>query len=106
MPEDFVKVAQITDIGAGETKPVKVGDEEILLANVDGTYYATSDICTHAYAALSEGDLIGDEVECFLHGSRFSVKTGEPSGPPAYETLTLFQVRVEGDDIFVGPPKP
>lgn len=105
MPEDFVKVAQTDDIGVGETKPVKVGDEEILLANIDGTFYATSDICTHAYAALSEGDLTGDEVECFLHGSRFNVKTGEVSGPPADEKLTLYQVRLEGNDILVGPPK-
>ncbi len=105
MPEDFVKVAQTDDIGVGETKSVKVGDEEILLANIDGTFYATSDICTHAYAALSEGDLTGDEVECFLHGSRFNVKTGEVSGPPADEKLTLYQVRLEGNDILVGPPK-
>ena len=105
MPEEFVKVGQTDDIGVGETKQVKVGDEEILVANVDGTFYATSDICTHADASLSEGDLMGDEVECYLHGSRFSVKTGEVSGPPADENLTLYQVRLEGNDILVGPPK-
>ncbi len=105
MPEDFVKVAQTDEIGVGQLKQVTVGDEEIMVANIDGTFYAASDICTHSYVSLSEGDLEGQEVECFLHGSRFNVITGEVLLPPADESLTVYQVRLEGSDILVGPPK-
>lgn len=105
MPEDFVKVAQTDEIGVGEMKRVEIGDEEILLTNVQGTYHAVSDICTHSYVTLSDGDLEGEEVECYLHGSRFNVTTGEALLPPADEPLMVYQVRLEGNDILVGPPK-
>jgi nitrite reductase/ring-hydroxylating ferredoxin subunit len=103
MPEDFTKVAQTDELAPGQMKQVAVGDEQILLANLDGQYYAVNDTCSHAYAPLSEGDLNGEEVECPLHGSAFSVKTGEVLSPPAGEALTKYQVRVDGNDILVGP---
>ena len=105
MPEKFVEVAQTNEIRIGELKQVTVGDEEIMLTNIDGTYYAVSDSCTHAYVSLSESDLEGEEVECNLHGSRFNVKTGEALLPPAEEPLTVYQVKLEGSSILVGPPK-
>ena len=104
MPQEYVKVAQTGDIAPGKIKAVRVGDEEILVANVGGNYHAVSDTCTHAYASLSEGDLDGEEVECPLHGSIFNVVTGSVDTPPASEALTVYSVRVEGDDILVGPP--
>ena len=104
MPQEFVKVAETGDLSPGQMKTVKVGDEEILLGNVGGNFYAVSDICTHAYASLSEGDLSDQEVECPLHGSVFNIASGEPLSPPASEALTVYSVRVEGTDIFVGPP--
>ncbi len=103
MPEDFVKVAQTEELSPGQMKLVELGDERILVANVDGDYFAVSEVCTHAFIPLSEGDLDGEEVECYLHGSAFSVKSGEPLTPPATEPLTVYQVRVEGSDIMVGP---
>ena len=104
MPEDFIKVAQTNELSPGQMKLVELGDERILLANLEGTFYAVDEICTHAFAPLSEGDLSGQEVECPLHGSIFDVKTGEVLSPPAGDALTAYQVRVEGADILVGPP--
>jgi len=101
----FVKVAQVGELSPGETKMVEIGHDQILLANVDGNIYACDDICSHAYASLSEGDLNGAEVECPLHGSVFNVITGEALTPPAEERLRLFEVRIQGQDIMVGPPK-
>lgn len=103
MPEEFVKVASVGDVAPGKCKPVRVGDEEILLANINGSIHAISDICSHAYAALSEGDFSGEEVECPLHGSAFNVLTGECMNPPANENVPVYPVRIEGDDILVGP---
>ena len=104
MPEGYVKVAQTDELAPGQMKLVEVGDDRILLVNLDGGYHAVSEICTHAYAPMSDGNLSGEEVECPLHGSVFSVKTGEPTCPPASEGLTVYEVRVEGSDILIGPP--
>ena len=68
----FVKVAEVGELSPGEMKMVELGTEQVLLANVDGNIYACDDICSHAYASLSEGDLNGAEVECPLHGSVFT----------------------------------
>ena len=104
MPQDFVKVAQTGEVSPGQLKLIEVGDERILLVNLDGQYHAVTEVCTHAFAPLSEGDLTGKEVECPLHGSAFDITTGVVTSPPADESLTVYQVRVEGDDILVGPP--
>ena len=104
MPQDFVRVAQTGDVPPGGMKQVQVGEEEILLVNLEGSYFAVSDICTHAYASLSEGDLTGEEVECPLHGGTFNVKSGEVLSPPPSDNLTVYPVRVDGDDILVGLP--
>ena len=73
MADEFVKVASVSDIPAGDMMSVRVGSEEILLVNVDGDLHACDDICTHAYANLSEGDLEENEVVCPLHGAVFDV---------------------------------
>ncbi|MFQ6030392.1 MAG: Rieske (2Fe-2S) protein [Dehalococcoidia bacterium] len=101
----FIKVAEVGELPPGEMKMVEVGDEQILLANVAGNIYACDNVCSHAMAPLSEGELSEEQVECPLHGSVFNVITGEVTGPPADENLRLFQVTVEGQDILVGPPR-
>lgn len=101
--EGFVKVAITADLPSGEFMLVEVEDERILLANVGGQYYAVTDLCTHAECPLSDGDLDGEVLKCPCHGSQFDVRTGEVVAPPADEPLTLYAVRVEGDDILVGP---
>ncbi len=101
----FVKVAEVGEISPGEMKVVEVGEEQILLVNVEGNIHACDDICSHAYASLSEGDLNGDEVECPLHGSAFNVITGEALTPPAEDSIRVFEVRIDGQDVLVGPAK-
>ncbi len=100
---EFVKVAQVDEIPPGDMKTVDVGDDRVLLVNVEGNIHACDDICSHSYASLSEGDLDGEEVECPLHGARFNVVTGAVTCPPADEKIRVFEVRVEGSDILVGP---
>jgi len=99
----FVKVAQVSEFKPGEMISVEVDNEQVLLANVNGSIHALDDICSHAYASLSEGDLNGVEVECPLHGGSFNVTTGEALGPPADEPVRVYKVQIEGDDILVGP---
>ena len=101
----FVKVAEVGEISPGEMKVVEVGGEQILLVNVEGNIHACDDICSHAYASLSEGDLNGEEIECPLHGSAFNIITGEALTPPAEDSIRVFEVRIEGQDVLVGPAK-
>ena len=101
----YVKVADVGELSPGDMKTVEVGEEQILIVNINGNIHACDDICSHAYASLSEGDLNGEEVECPLHGSAFNVTTGEVLTPPADESVRVFEVRIDGQDILVGPPK-
>jgi 3-phenylpropionate/trans-cinnamate dioxygenase ferredoxin subunit len=101
----FVKAAQVSEIRPGEMMMVNVGSDQVLIANVNGNIHACEDICSHAYASLSEGDLNGEEVECPLHGGIFSLITGEALTPPADDPIKLYQVQVDGDDILIAPPQ-
>ena len=101
----YVKVAEVGELSPGDMKTVEVGEEQILLVNIGGNIHACDDICSHAYASLSEGDLNGEEVECPVHGSTFNVTTGEVLTPPADDNVRVFEVRIDGQDILVGPPK-
>ncbi len=98
---DFVKVAQLSEISPNTMKAIVVGDQEIALANIDGQIHAVDDICSHAECAISDGDIEGDELICPCHGSGFNVQTGAPSTPPARDPISVFQVKIEGDDIYV-----
>tara|TARA_B100000315_G_scaffold216224_1_gene215960 strand:- start:3178 stop:3501 length:324 start_codon:yes stop_codon:yes gene_type:complete len=99
----FVRVAGVGELSPGDMKAVEVGEDQVLLTNVDGTIYACSNICTHAFVPLSEGELDGVQVECPSHGSVFDVTTGEALDAPADEDLQMYQVRIDGQDVLVGP---
>ena len=101
---DFVKVAQVSELRTGEMMAVTIGDDQVLLTNIEGQFHAIDDVCSHAYACLSDGDIDGEEAACPLHGGSFNAITGIAMNPPAEESLRVFQVKVEGDDIFVAPP--
>lgn len=100
MPE-FIKVAKVTDIAEGKGMCVDVNGKKIGLFNLAGEVFAIDDICTHAHASLSEGDVTGDEIACPLHFATFNIRTGECTSPPADEDLATYVVRVVGDDIEV-----
>ena len=101
--EGFSKVAQRSEITAGALKLVEVGGEQIVLADLGGTVIAFSNVCTHADCDLAYGALDGEEIECDCHGSVFNVVSGEVLQGPATERLPVFAVRVDGDDVLVGP---
>ena len=102
MPDEFLPVVKTGDLPPGKMICVDVAGKRILVANVDGVYYATDDTCTHEDASLSSGSLSGELVKCPLHGSRFSLRTGEPIEDPAEESLRCFPVEVRDGDVLVG----
>jgi naphthalene 1,2-dioxygenase ferredoxin component len=99
--ERWVTVAARSNVGEGEIAEARAGEEQIAVYNVDGTFYATSNICTHAFALLSQGWLDGDVVECPLHAGRFDVKSGKALGPPVDCDIKTYPVRVVGDEVQV-----
>jgi len=101
--DDFVSVAKTSDLSDGEIMLVEVGDERIALSRIEGSFYAIAEVCPHAEGPLSEGAVDDEEVECPWHGSRFNLKTGEVTSPPAGEAVARYAVRLEGDDVLVGP---
>jgi len=72
----------------------------------DGEIYAIDDTCTHAEVSLSEGDIDDCQIECWAHGSRFDLRTGEPNMLPAVNPIRTYPVRVQGDDILVDVDAP
>lgn len=94
-----LKVSDLPDVGAVQVRidghPVSVVRAE------DGSLHAIDDICTHANVSLSEGEVEDTTIECWLHGSRFDLLTGEPTGLPATVPVGVYAVTVEGDDVLV-----
>ncbi len=102
---EFHEVAKTGDIEDGAGIQVMIGRKEIAIFNLQGQFYATDDICSHAYASLADGYVEGDQVECPLHGACFAIKTGKVLTPPATEDLKVYPVKIDGDRISVGVPK-
>ena len=98
----WVRAAASGDIAEGEVIGVAIGGRDIAIYNIDGELFATDDICTHAYARLSEGWLDRNEIECPRHGARFDVTTGAAVQLPAFEPVETHEVRVEGETLQVG----
>lgn len=101
MSRHSIKIARRGELLPGKMKRVDLDGRRILLANVDGSYYATDDTCTHEESSLSKGFLKGDTVKCPLHGSRFNLRTGQVLDDPAEENLRTYPVRLDGDDILI-----
>lgn len=101
MFDGFVPVAETTELAPGQMKWVSVDGERRLLANVEGTYYALSDVCGHRNAPLSRGKLRGHLIECPLHFAQFDVRTGELVNGPVSTAVPIYEVRVEGDTVYV-----
>jgi len=98
LSEDFVKVADAKDIQPSQMKEVEVNGENICVVNVEGKYYAIGSICTHEGGPLADGTLEGYEVECPWHNSKFDVRTGEVTSPPASEPEPAYEVKVDGNN--------
>jgi len=93
---------KISDILPGKMIKVSIDGKDVLIANVDGKYFAIDDTCTHSGSSLSEGKLDGCTITCGWHGAQFDCKTGKLSKFPAkIRDLTSYSVVVESDNVFV-----
>jgi 3-phenylpropionate/trans-cinnamate dioxygenase ferredoxin subunit len=106
---EYIKVAKTAELPLDKMIMVVVGGKEVLLANVDGSYYAIANKCTHAGGSLAKGSLDGSIVTCPRHGSQFDLKTGKAVRGAKIGFIkvnvkdeAIYMVKVDGTDILVG----
>ena len=97
---EFIKVANLSDLGPGSSMTVEANGKAVALFNVEGAVYALDNTCLHRGGPLGEGFLEGDVVACPWHMWEYNVRTGEKVGDPSLKVAT-YAVEVEGNDITV-----
>ncbi|MGH3098315.1 MAG: non-heme iron oxygenase ferredoxin subunit [Streptosporangiales bacterium] len=97
----YCKVCTVQDVPEGEARHVDVDGTPVAVVRSEGEFYAVYDVCSHEEVPLSEGDVDGTTLECWLHGSRFDMLTGHPTGLPATEPVPVYSVKIDGDDVLV-----
>jgi naphthalene 1,2-dioxygenase system ferredoxin subunit len=99
------EVADRGDVPPGAMLHVEIAGRAVALYNVDGTFYATDDACTHRNARLSDGFLEGRVVQCPLHFGRFDVITGQPLNAPCTIPVATYRVTLDDGRLFVDLPQ-
>jgi 3-phenylpropionate/trans-cinnamate dioxygenase ferredoxin subunit len=97
----FERACAVAEIPDDEGVAATVGRYDVVVCRVGEEVYALQDLCSHQAVALSEGEVADCQIECFLHGSRFDLRSGKPTGLPATEPVATFPVDVRGTDVYV-----
>jgi 3-phenylpropionate/trans-cinnamate dioxygenase ferredoxin subunit len=97
----FERVCSVSEVSTDEALAVVAGEWDVAIARNGDEFFAIQDVCSHAEVALSEGEVTDCTIECWMHGSRFDLRTGKPTGLPATEPVATFPIEVRGDDIYV-----
>ncbi len=101
----WVRVAAAKDIPPGEMLAIEAGGRKVAVFHLDdGSWHAIDNLCTHAYALLTDGWLEGAEIECPLHAGRFDVRTGKALCAPVDEDVATYAVRLDGAEVLLGLP--
>jgi naphthalene 1,2-dioxygenase system ferredoxin subunit len=101
MSEKWVEAAAVDDVPEGDVIGVAPDGRDIALYSVDGSIYATDNVCTHAQANLCEGFLEGHEIECPLHQGKFDIRTGKALCPPLTDDIRTYPVRIDGGKVYI-----
>ncbi|GEP38210.1 (2Fe-2S)-binding protein [Nocardioides psychrotolerans] len=97
----FELACALSDVPTDEAIGVTVGAFDVAVARAGDEVFALQDLCSHAAVALSEGEVEDCTIECWLHGSRFDLRTGKPSSFPATEPVATFPVEVRDDGVYI-----
>jgi 3-phenylpropionate/trans-cinnamate dioxygenase ferredoxin component len=98
---DYRRACPVADVPEGTAVRCVIDGEPLAVVHTEGEFYAIRDECSHAEIPLSEGEIDGTTLECWLHGSRFDLATGRPIGLPATVPVPVYPVKIDGDDILV-----
>src|SRR5450759_438442 len=106
MTDGYVRVCSVNDLPTVGAVQVEIDDKQVaIVRDSAGNIHAIDDTCSHANVSLSEGDVEDGAIECWLHGSRFDLRTGEPTSPPAITPIAVYPVKINGGDVFVSVTK-
>jgi 3-phenylpropionate/trans-cinnamate dioxygenase ferredoxin subunit len=94
------RLCALADLTSGVPLRVELDELDVAVVKVDGQVFAIEDVCSHADIPLSEGDVEDCTIECALHGSRFDLRTGKPTGPPANRPVPVFDTSVINGDVY------
>jgi 3-phenylpropionate/trans-cinnamate dioxygenase ferredoxin component len=97
----FVRVCALSELEEDVPHRVEPGGVPVSLVRTAGEVFAIHDVCSHANVSLSEGEVEDCQIECWLHGSTFDLRTGKPSGLPATRPVPVYPVKIVGDDVLV-----
>ncbi len=97
----FERACALSEVPGDEALGVTVGAYDVAVARDGDEVYALQDLCSHAAVSLSEGEVADCAVECWLHGSRFDLRTGAPTGLPATRPVPVYPVTVDGERVLV-----
>ena len=97
----WVPACRVDEVPEGGTLRVEIGAEPVCVVRTGGEIYAIRDVCSHADVPLSEGEVDGTTVECWLHGSRFDLRTGKPTGLPATQPVPVYETKIEGGTVLI-----
>ena len=100
------RLCRVDEIAPGTARRFDVGHHRICVVRIGDDFYAIGDRCSHEDYSLCEGEIWEEEreVECWKHGSTFSLVTGEPQSLPATRPVPVYEIQVEGDDVVVKLP--
>jgi 3-phenylpropionate/trans-cinnamate dioxygenase ferredoxin component len=101
---EFVRACALDDVPDQGTFGVELNGIPLVIIRTGGEVFALDEFCTHEEVSLVDGDIYDHTVECWLHGSCFDIRSGKPTGPPASKPLSTYQVRIDGDDVYVALP--
>jgi 3-phenylpropionate/trans-cinnamate dioxygenase ferredoxin subunit len=102
----YLRACAVDEVRDDEGLGVTVDGLEVVVARCGDEFFALQDCCSHAAVALSEGYVEDCQVECFLHGSMFDLRTGKPTNLPATEPVATFPVEERDGDVFVDVTEP
>jgi 3-phenylpropionate/trans-cinnamate dioxygenase ferredoxin subunit len=106
MTDEFVRVCSVDDLPeVGAVAADINGTLVAIVRDSAGDIHAVDDTCSHANVSLSEGEVEDCSIECWLHGSRFDLRTGKPTGLPAITPIAVYPVKIDGGDVFVSVTK-
>lgn len=93
----MIQICKLAELKDSDPMLVRVAGEDVVVVRQGDEVFALSDACSHADVSLASGEVEDGAIECWLHGSRFDLRTGQPSGPPAYEAVPTYPTSIKPD---------
>ncbi len=104
-PAGYTRVCRLDELPEVGAAAAQIhGRRVAMVRDEDGGVHAVDDTCSHANVSLSEGEVDDCQIECWLHGSRFDLRDGHPTGPPATVPIAVYPVHLDGDEVWVAVP--